>query len=145
MLPKWHILFGVLFAGFIWFFAPEINPVYLGLVFLASFLIDFDHYVTGVKNTGKFSLGKCFYYNVEAREKGRKEKARGIFRKGDFHLFHTIEAHILMGALGLLWSGFFYIFIGMVFHSLLDLMSLLYAGDLYRREYFFFNWIRRSI
>lgn len=133
MIPRWHILWGAVFTLFIWVVAPQIKLVYLALVFLSSFLIDFDHYVAFVLKKRKFSLRKAFeYHNKEDVPVGR----------GDFHLFHTIEFHVLVGLLGILWTPFYYVFIGMMFHSLLDLFSLMNKGIIHIREYFFFNWLR---
>lgn len=138
-------MFGALFSLLIWIFAPDTKLIYLGLVFFASFLIDFDHYVASVLKTGKLGLGISFEYHRKMLEQERKEKKEGIRRRGDFHFFHTIEFHVLIGLLGLVWVGFFYVFIGMVFHSLIDLVSIMRSGVLYRREFLLFNWIRKKI
>jgi hypothetical protein len=145
MLPRWHVVWGFVFTGILWYYVPNIGYINLLLVFLASFLIDFDHYLTSVKKTGKLGLGVSFEYYKDVHKIEKKENARGIRRKGDFHLFHTLEFHILIGLLGLVWVGFFYIFLGMIFHSLLDVVWLLYADRFYRREYFFSGWISRKL
>ncbi len=141
MLPRWHILLGGVFTLVIWLVAPTINIFYLLLVFLSSFLIDFDHYVNAAIRNKKLSLSQAFEYHRELEKKEKREQKQGIFVKGDFHLFHTVEFHILIGILSFFWAPFFYIFIGMIFHSLLDVASLLYVGRFYRRDYFFFNWL----
>ena len=145
MLPKTHILLGALFTGVVFLFVRDINYYYLGLIFFSSFLIDFDHYAASVLKTRKISLRKSLRYHDELMKTEIKEKKKGIRRRGDFHLFHTIEFIILVGLLGLLWIGFFYIFIGMIFHSLLDVLSLTQRGILYRREYFLTNWVAKRI
>ncbi len=143
MLPRWHILFGFIFTLVIWYFAPNISLFYLLLVFLSSFLIDFDHYICAVKKNGNFNIFHAFKYHEEQRNLEEKEKRRGTRKKGDFHLFHTVEFHVMIGILGIFISPFFYIFIGMVFHSLLDLIWLLKEDRFYRREYFLINWVKR--
>ena len=145
MLPKTHIIFGALFTGVVFLFVRDINYYYLGLIFLSSFLIDFDHYVASVLKTREISLRKSLRYHDELMKTEIKEKKKGIRRRGDFHLFHTVEFHALIGLLGLIWIGFFYIFIGMIFHSLLDVFSLTQRGILYRREYFLTNWVAKMI
>lgn len=145
MLPRWHIILGALFTLLLWFVAPNIGWVNLLLVFFASFLIDFDHYAASVMKSGKIGLFHSFEYHKKLNAQGDKEKARGIKIKGDFHLFHTLEFHLLVALLGIFWTPFFYIFVGMVFHSLLDIISMMYMGVMYRREFFFFNWVRRKI
>ncbi|MAG38020.1 hypothetical protein CMI45_01365 [Candidatus Pacearchaeota archaeon] len=145
MLPRYHILLGLIFAGVLYLLSPGIGLFNLSLIFLSSFLIDFDHYITGWQRTGSLSLKKIFEYHRKNNIKEKKEIARGIRKKSDFHLFHTIEFHALIGLLGIFWIGFFYIFVGMIFHSLTDLLSLTYKGRLHRREFFFFNWISKRI
>lgn len=143
MLPRWHIFFGAIFTSLIWIFSPGISLVYLTLIFLASFLIDFDHYVVAALKTKKISLQNALNYYKIYIEKEKKEVARGIRKKGDFHLFHTIEFHAAVGVAGLFFIPFFYVFIGMLFHSMLDLISLSYNGTFHRREFFLVNWARK--
>lgn len=144
MLPRWHILWGAVFTLIIWYFAPGINPGYLALIFLSSILIDFDHYVNASVKNKSLHLWSAFEYYKKMAIQQKKERSRGIRKRGDFHLFHTIEFHLLIGAIGLYSTPFFYIFIGMVFHSLLDLFYLINKDYLYRREYFLFNWLAKK-
>lgn len=145
MLPRWHILFGAIFAIVIWIAAPEINLFYLTLIFFASFLIDFDHYLCAVKTTKKLSLRNAFNHYEKLCAAQKNEIAKGIKKKfPEFHFFHTIEFHLLVGILSFYWVGFFYIFIGMVFHSVLDILSFAKGGTFHAREFFFFNWIRKK-
>ena len=145
MLPRWHILIGGIIAVLIFVAAPKINIINILLFFLASFLIDFDHYICAVWNTHKFGLHEAFEYHKEMDRLDEKRRKKGIKEKGDFHLFHTIEFHILIGILGLFWTGFFYIFLGMMLHSLTDLYSLLYSKEMYKREFFFLHWLYEKI
>ena len=145
MKPRWHILFGVILTALFWIASPKINLLYLTLLFLSTFLIDFDHYVCAVKNTKKWGLSCAFEYHEKTKIEEKRLIAKGIKKKGDFHIFHTIETHILIGILSLFWGGFFYIFLGMVFHSLLDVYSMMYEKNLHVREFFFFKWIYRQL
>ena len=145
MLPRWHILLGTVFTILIWIFSPQINLFYLAIIFFSSFLIDFDHYAASVIKTKKLGLKDSFRYHEKLNIQEKKEIAKGIKKKSDFHLFHTIEFHLLIGLLGLLWVGFFYVFLGMIFHSTLDIFSMAREGSIHRREYFFFNWLSRKI
>jgi len=144
MLPRWHIFWGAVFTFLIWILIPDTNIYYLFLVFISSFMIDFDHYAASVIKTGNYSLSKSFIYHKEAGIKQEKERNRGIRRRGDFHLFHTLEFHALLFLIGIYFTPFLYIFIGMTFHSLLDVFYLMYHGYLYRREFLFFNWLRKK-
>ncbi|MBI3334488.1 hypothetical protein HYZ97_03305 [Candidatus Pacearchaeota archaeon] len=143
MLPRWHIILGAVFCIVLKLFAPAASWFSLGLVFLASFLIDFDHYATSAWKTGRFSLLHSFEYHRKQGSAHQKEHVKGIRRKGDFHVFHTIEFHLLVAVLGLFFSPLFYVFIGMVFHSLLDIGWMMHHGVLYRREFFFSRWLQQ--
>jgi hypothetical protein len=144
MYPRWHILFGAIFTLIIWIAIPGISFLPLTLIFLSSFLIDFDHYVVSAYKTKNLSLKNSFKYYKDDRIKAEKEIAQGIKRKSDFHLFHTIEFHILIGLLSFFWIGFFYIFVGMMFHSMLDVAEMTKKRALHRREFFFFNWVKKT-
>ena len=145
MFPRWHIFYGALFAAFFWIVAPTTKALYLALIFLASFLIDVDHYICALMKTRKLSIKNALNYHKELRIKRIREHEKGIRKKGDFHFFHTIEFHALIAILGIFWVSFFYIFIGMAFHSLLDLFDMIKTGFIYRREYFFFNWLGKKL
>ncbi len=145
MLPRWHVLLGILFALLILIINPNINKFYIILVFLASVFIDFDHYLVAVNKTGKAGLFPAFDYYKRTSVIQKKERSRGIRRRGDFHVFHTLEFHLLVLLLGFLWIGFLFIFIGMLFHSLCDIVYLIKKDYLYRREFFLVNWIRKKI
>lgn len=137
MLPRWHIILGMIFTVLVWVVIPTISPAYLALIFLSSFLIDFDHYVASVLKTKKYSLRHSFRYHEKMEKELKKKIKKGIKEKGDFHLFHTIEFHALIGILGVFITPFFYVFIGMFFHSLLDLIFLIHKRVFHTREYFF--------
>lgn len=146
MLPRWHIIFGAVFSLLIFIVAPETDLIFIALVFLSSFLIDFDHYLCSLLKTKKLGLFHSFAYHKEMFDKQKRERDAGIKQKGDFHIFHTVEFHILIGILGVfVWIGFFYVFLGMMFHSLLDIYSLLYEGFMYRREFFLTNWLYKKL
>lgn len=143
MLPRWHVFFGAIFSIFFWILIPSTKWYFIFLIFSASFLIDFDHYLNAVYKTGKIGLRNAFEYHKRLSKEEDKKKSKK--QKGDFEFFHTLEFQALIGLLSFFWVGFFYIFLGMVFHSLTDLIYLIKKGKLYRREFFFFNWLRNKI
>ena len=144
MLPRWHIFYGLLFTILLFVVAPGVSVWYLLLVFLASIFIDLDHYLAFVHKTGKISLLHSFEYHRKQGEWMRSQERRGLKPKSDFHLFHTIEFHALIGLLGMIWIGLFYLFIGMIFHSLLDVIDGVQRNTFHRREYFFFKWLAKK-
>lgn len=145
MLPRWHIFWGAIFSLFIWEFVGEIKYEYTLLIFLSSIFIDLDHYINAVIKNKNLHLGRAFDYHKDMAKIQEGERKKGIRKKGDFHLFHTIEFHLFIALIGIFWTPFFYIFIGMVFHSFLDFFYLINKDYLYRREYFFFKWISDKI
>lgn len=144
MLPRWHILFGAIFTLLIFIASPKINFIYVIMLFLSTFLIDFDHYMCSVLKTKKLGIFHSFEYHKEISRREKRDHAKGIRERGDFHIFHTLEFHLLIGLLGFAWIGFFYIFLGMIFHSFLDIYSLLYDKMMYRREFFLTAWLYRK-
>ncbi len=145
MLPRWHIVLGIIFTLLLWVAAPHTPLIYFGLVLFASIFIDIDHYLCSLLKTGQWSLFKSFDYHKKEGEEHMKEHVQGIRKKGDFHFLHTVESHALIGILGLFLAPFFYIFIGMVFHSLLDVLYMARKDVLYRREYLFSVWLGKNI
>ncbi len=125
MLPKWHALFGFVFAYVLYWFT-SMNMFEASLIFLSSILIDFDHYIWYVVKIKDWSLKNAYIYLKKLSK--QKHKPR-------MDIFHTIEFHIFVWLLGFIWSGFFYIFVGMVFHSITDLISLIYERRVYARVF----------
>jgi hypothetical protein len=144
MHPKKHILIGIIFTLVLFFVFPKIEWYYLVIFYLSSFLIDFDHYMCAVLKTKKWSLFSSLDYYRRLEKIELSEKNRKIFRKGNFHIFHTIEFHLFVLILGLLFTPFLYVFYGMVFHSIIDFITLIYTKRLYTREFFFSCWIRKN-
>lgn len=145
MIPRWHIILGGIFILLIWILFPQIAWFNLILIFLASFLIDIDHYMCSVLENKSFSLRKALIYYYLLNKKADEELKKGIKKRGNFHVFHTIEFHLFVLVLSLWWSEFFYIFIGMVFHSFTDAIYMIYKKRLYKREFFLTNWLITKI
>lgn len=147
MLPRWHILFGAILTGIIYLLVPNLSWIYLVILFFSTFLIDFDHYVVAVSRTKKIGLFNSFEYFKQKEKEHRDNLKKGIVKKekGDFMIFHTIEAHLVVLIIGLFFTPFLYVFFGMLFHSLLDLIELASNKTIYHREFFFINWLRRKL
>ena len=142
MWPRTHILLGLIFSFLIWIVFPTIVWYDILLIFLSSFLIDFDHYMAYVNKTGNWSLFKSLKYHDKVQIIEAQELKKGIKRRGDFHIFHTFEFHLAILAIGLIFAPFLFIFIGMTFHSVMDIISLKKRRLLHRREFFLTNWIK---
>lgn len=145
MLPRWHIILGALFAISLYYIFPSIKVTGILLIFLSSFLIDFDHYAAAAIKLKEFRIGRILEYHRIKGIQSKEERKRGIRVKGDFHIFHTIEFHLLVLVIGLFFTPFLYVFIGMLFHSIVDLISIGYQDYLYRREFFFVKWLMLKV
>ncbi len=145
MLPKEHVLWGAVFSIFLWLFVPWISLSSLTAVFLASFLIDIDHYISAVIRTKSLHPGKAVDWQLREGTRRLKNRQKGIMEQEPFHLFHTLEFHVLIAGIGFFIPLFFYIFLGMVFHSLLDIYTMLRLDNLDSREFFFFKWLAARV
>ena len=143
MLPKWHALWGLVFAAIFKLLVPKTDYLSLFLIFFAAVFIDFDHYLsTSIKNKN-WGIKHALKNNYEGRAAAMSlMENKGICRKGDFHIFHTVECHLLIGLLGVLWTPFFFMLIGMVLHSTLDIIWMVRHDLIQSREFFLFNKIR---
>ncbi|MEI6849440.1 MAG: hypothetical protein WCK29_00215 [archaeon] len=137
MLPRWHILLGFLFSLLIYVIFPQISLISLSLVFLSSFLIDFDHYLIAVIKTKKLGLFNAFAYFKKLDREEQLKLKKGIKQRGPLMVFHTVEFHILVLLAAIFIHPLFYsILVGMLFHSIIDILSLKSRDILYHREFF---------
>lgn len=130
MLPKWHVLFGFLFAYIIYWFT-SITVIDASLIFLSSVLIDLDHYLWIAKRKKYFNLKKAYCWH----------KSLPLRHKPIMHIFHTIEFLLFVLILGLFFKIFFFIFIGMLFHSILDVIDMVYNKKFRCREFSFVKYL----
>jgi hypothetical protein len=146
MLPRWHIFWGIAFCVVFKLISPDTSYTYLFLIWFASVFIDFDHYLTAAFKHGKWDPSEAITHGYSLRSKYIEQKSEfGMCEKGDFHFFHTVEAHLIVGILGIFFYPLFFIFIGMILHSLLDLIWLVNNDVLDSREFFFINKFRALI
>jgi len=124
MFPKWHILFGAIFS-LILFLVFKVNLFYSIVVFLASVLIDVDHYLFYVKRKDDWNLKTAFNWFV-ALEKKHKPLAL---------IFHNIEFVILILILSFFHNFFLFILIGLLFHLSIDLIYLIVADRMGTKEF----------
>jgi hypothetical protein len=121
---------------------PQFRWYEIALLFGSAVFIDVDHYLNAVYKTGSWNFKGALKYYKELSEKEQASRFEVIKKKGDFHFLHTIELHIAVLVLAIFFRPFWFILAGMIFHSLLDFGSLSYQRRLYRREYFFFDWLK---
>jgi len=124
MLPKWHVLFGFIFA-YVVYWLTSISIFEASLIFLSSVLIDFDHYVWVAKRKGYFNLKKAYFWH----------KALPKNHKPIMHIFHTVEFTVFVAVLAYFFNPFLFVLIGMLFHSALDIIDMLYNKKWGVREF----------
>lgn len=143
MLPRWHIILGVVFCIIFKIISPQTNYFSLFLIFFASVFIDFDHYLASGINSNKWHPKDSLTHNYNLRQQVLDERKEiGLCKKGDFHLFHTVESHLIISITSLFFAPAFFFFIGMVFHSILDIIWMVRHDVLDSREFFLFNKLR---
>jgi len=131
MLPKTHAILGAVFSVLIYFIF-HVSLFNVSLIFLASVLIDFDHYVFYIQKKNDFSLKNS--YNFLKKESQKKHKPM-------LHIFHTLEFMILIIILSFIWQGFLFVFIGMIFHSAFDIGDFIYHKKYTAREHFLIRYL----
>lgn len=129
MLPQSHILLGAL-ASLALMLAGI--PAWGALIiFLASFLIDIDHYLLYISKERDFNL-------VRAYKWFRKQETN---HKPMLVVFHTVEFIFLIFIIALFSKTFLFILLGMLIHSLLDVIEMTYHRKFHCREYFLTRYL----
>lgn len=122
MMPSSHIVLGFVFAILVWFMFPSTGILGVLIIFISSFLIDFDHYLGYVIRKKDFSPIRAYVWNLSITKKAfsmpRKEKDK-FYTFVCF--FHGVEILVILLILGNFVSKyFFFVFIGFSFHLALD-------------------------
>lgn len=131
MLPSKHIFYGFLFSLFAYLIFPQIGVFNAFVIFLSSFLIDFDHYLVYVFYKRKFSVRKAYRHFVNLDKTLFHNKSY----KGPLVIFHTVEVLALLLWLSIYNSVFLFISIGMIFHWLLDIYTLKKLNALHAKDF----------
>ncbi|MEM2956120.1 MAG: hypothetical protein QW041_00890 [Candidatus Pacearchaeota archaeon] len=129
MLPKWHILIGFL-VTIILKLTTQFNDIELGLFFLSTFLIDFDHYLYYTLRKKDFSLENAYKWFIKKKKEylGLSINERKKYKKALF-IFHTIEFWILLAILFTYLKIFFFILIGILLHIFIDQIEIFFLKE----------------
>lgn len=129
MLPKYHLIIGGI-VSILLYLLVHISMIEAFIVFLASFLIDVDHYLLYVFRTKDFSLQRSMEYFYQRRKylllltpHERKRYKKAIF------LFHGIECWAIIGALSYFYPFLVFVLLGIAIHIILDYLDLFMIGD----------------
>ncbi len=129
MLPKWHILSGLIFSLALYLLLG-VSIINSSIVFLASVLIDIDHYLFYIIKFKDRNLKKAYLWH---KKLGRKHKPA-------MHLFHSAEFLFLVFALSLFSEIFLFILVGMLFHTLFDIIDMA-VHRIFTREYLLLRYL----
>ena len=134
MLPKFHIIIGLIIT-IIFFFVFNISVTQSIIIWLASFLIDVDHYLYFVGKKKKISLQQARKFFFEYRAAWLKlDKKEKIKYKKPIFLFHGIECWIILTLISLAYSIVWFVLFGFAIHMTLDYFELLhYKFPLYSK------------
>jgi len=122
MVPRHHILFGLIFSILVWIFGV---PLFFSLIiFLSSFLIDIDHYFYYAIKNKNWSIRKAYNCGIE------DSKKKTHISKPLFAFFHTLEFLIILFCISLFYKILFFVWVGFMFHMALDIIDMDEHGEL---------------
>jgi len=119
MLPKNHIIINLIISLIFLFF---LEPIQVLIIFLASFLIDIDHYLYYIFEKRRFSLKSAYNWYKIRRDKlmqlsfKERRKHRHII-----YFLHGIEPIIILFFLSKLFPLLIYVMLGFIIHLIEDL------------------------
>lgn len=129
MLPKYHIVIGAIFT-ILFYQLSNLTYFQAIVIFLSSFLIDFDHYLNYVVNKKDLSLNNATKYFHRHRDKWiqlsvseRKKYKRPMF------IFHGIEFWLILFLLSNYNKIFIFILFGIAIHIILDYIDYYYFKE----------------
>jgi len=123
MLPRAHLILGILFSVTLFYLFPQIGYIGLTIILFSSVLIDIDHYFYYVYKKKDWNLKKAYFWFLKKRKQIKslpREKRNEFYTV--FPFLHGIEVLILLFLLGKFFSVYFYfVLIGFSFHLFLDI------------------------
>ncbi|MCK5043455.1 hypothetical protein KAR52_00445 [Candidatus Pacearchaeota archaeon] len=122
MLPKQHLIFGIIFSAILLIIFPKIGWIGFFIIILSTVLIDVDHYLYFVYKKKNLNLKNAFNWFIE---NGKKFSSLPKIERDKFYLgfcvLHGIEILFILFILGMFISKYFlFILVGFSFHLFLD-------------------------
>jgi hypothetical protein len=143
MLPKYHILFGIIFIAILHFAFPSISFLELSIIFLSSVLIDVDHVLYFFLKKGSLNPTKAYRWYMERRKNFNKlprEQKKQTY--SGFFLFHGIEILTFLFLLSNYIPILFFVFLGFSFHFFLDIIHEIYDKGTIDKSSLLWNYHR---
>lgn len=127
MYPKHHIIFGAIIAILIYLIFPQITILNATIIFLASVLIDFDHYLYYFFTRKTLNLKTAFnWFSQKSKALKKLSKQEKAEYQYPIMIFHGIEFWLLLILLSFLNDLFFFILLGIAIHIILDFIEIFY-------------------
>ena len=130
MFIKYHVLLGLIFSFFL-LLSGLVGFTGFLIVFLSSFLIDLDHYVSYALKKKDFSLINAYRWHMAMDKKflsfPRQERNK---IKIQLCFLHGLEILLVLAVLSVFIKSARFVFVGVLFHLSLDLAyGKLYYND----------------
>ncbi len=130
MLPKTHVILGLVFSLIILAIFPEIGIFGFIIIWFSSIFIDVDHYLYYAYTRNSWSLKEAYDWFIKKSNAFLEMSYEDRIKNAKFIpcIFHGIEMIIILSILSFVSSIFLYILIGFIFHQLLDFIHIEYHG-----------------
>ncbi|MFH1358671.1 MAG: metal-dependent hydrolase [archaeon] len=125
MYIKYHIIIGAIVSIILYLLFP-ITIIQAVIIFLASFLIDLDHFGPYYKETRNLNPKKATKYYIDSEKKWIKMNKHE--RKTYLHfliIFHGFEFWIILLVLAFFFPIFYFILLGIAIHMVLDYIDMI--------------------
>jgi hypothetical protein len=125
MLPKTHIISGLVASLILFLVFPQVTLFYALIILLSSFLIDFDHYLYYAIKFHDWNLSRAYQWFVGRSKLWRAmtQKQRSRYQRA-IMIFHGVECWVLLGLLIFVHKIFLFVLIGIAIHMILDFADL---------------------
>jgi len=125
MLPRQHAAIGAIASLLLYLLTP-ITITQTIIIFLASVLLDFDHYLYFIITKKDFSLTKAYNWFVRKKKKwlALPKDQKPKYKKTIF-LFHGIEFFIILTILTYFFPPVIFILLGFLIHMIVDFIDIL--------------------
>jgi hypothetical protein len=143
MLPKYHILFGFIFAVILYFIFPNISFLGIVIIFLSSFLIDVDHILYYFFRKGNLNPFKAYRWYIDRAKKICKlpRQQKKNFYSG-LYIFHGVEVLIFLFLLSHYFPILFFVFLGFSLHFIIDFFHEIYDKATVDKSSLIWNYYR---
>jgi hypothetical protein len=127
MLPRAHIIVGLISSFILFLVCPQITFFYALIIFLASVLIDVDHYLYYAFRKKDLHLSRAYnWFRGQQKRFAKLKPSERSKYKSTIIIFHGIEFLLVLILLVIFINKIFlFILIGVIIHLFLDYYDLI--------------------